>query len=214
MQIGMFLTLGLLVFPSQLLPVAGSGLLLALFLSFVARPISTAASLIWFGRSPREILMVSWAGLRGAVPIVLATYPLLAGVPDAQLIFNLVFFIVVVSVLLKGISIARVAQLLGVNDDGPHPPAAQVFVPEVQLGSRVIDAVVPAASPLVGRALIDLGLPRGVLFVQIKRGDAVILPDGATVIEPEDHLLILVTPEAHLALDELRTTAALRLIEG
>jgi cell volume regulation protein A len=212
MQIGMFLTLGLLVFPSQLLPVAGQGLLLALFLAFVARPISVALSLAWFRRSPQEILMVSWAGLRGAVPIVLATYPLLAGVSGAQTIFNMVFFAVVVSVLLQGISIAWVARLLGVNDPRPHTPDAHTFVPDVQLSSQMVEAIVPPASPLVGRALIDLGLPPGVLFVQIRREGGVLVPDGATVVESDDHLLILVTPDAQHALDALRETAAVRLI--
>lgn len=85
-------------------------------------------------------------------------------------------------------------------------------MPEVRLSSRVLDAVVPPDSPLVGRALIKLGLPRGVLFVQIRREDDAILPDGATLIEPDDHLLIRVRPEAQGALDELRDRAALRLI--
>jgi len=211
-QVGMFLTLGLLVFPSQLLPVAGTGLLLALFLAFVARPLSVAAALIWFGRSPQEILMVSWAGLRGAVPIVLATYPSLYGVPGARTIFNLVFFIVVVSVLLNGISMAWVARLLGVNNDRPLTRDGQIFKPEVRLSSRVQEAIVPAGSPLVGRTLLELALPRGVLFVQIQRGEETILPDGATVLEPDDHLFILVTPEAQPALDELRASAAVQLI--
>lgn len=211
-QIGMFLTLGLLAFPSQLIAVAGTGVLVALFLVLVARPISVAVALVWFGRSPRELAMVSWAGLRGAVPIVLATYPLLAGVPQAQLIFNLVFFIVVVSVLLQGISMARVAQMLGVNDTRPHPPEAQVFVPDVRLNSRIIEAIVPAASPLVGKTLIELGLPRGVLLVQIQRGEAQIIPDGATTLEAEDHLFVLATPEALPDLTALRDQAAVRLI--
>lgn len=212
MQIGMFLSLGLLVFPSQLPPVAGSGVLLALFLAFVARPIGVFVSLIGFGRSPRELLMVSWAGLRGAVPIVLATYPLLAGVPDAQRIFNLAFFIVLVSVLLQGISMAWVARVLGVYDERPPAPPSHTFVPDVRLSSRMLEAIVPPTSPLVGRALIELALPRGVLFVQIRREEEVIIPDGATVVHPDDHLLILVTPDAEGALKRLRDTAAVRLL--
>ncbi|GAB4439034.1 MAG: potassium/proton antiporter [Chloroflexi bacterium OHK40] len=212
MQIGMFLTLGLLVYPSQLLPVAGPGLLLALFLAFVARPLSVAVALIWFRRPLREQLMVAWAGLRGAVPIVLATFPLLAGVPEAGRIFNLVFFIVLVSVLLQGISIAGVARLLGVNDERPHAPDAHTFVPEVRLNSRVFEAVVTPQSPLVGRTIIELGLPRGVLVVQIQRGADAIVPDGATMLEPEDHLLILATPESVTALDALRAASAVQLL--
>jgi cell volume regulation protein A len=212
MQIGMFLTLGLLVYPSQLVAVAGAGVVVALFLLFVARPLSVALALAWFGRGPRELAMVSWAGLRGAVPIVLATYPLLAGVPGAQLIFNLVFFIVVVSVLLQGMSIAWVARLLGVNDPRPHAPDTHTFVPEVGLSSRIIEAIIPAESPLVGKSLIQLGLPRGVLVVQIQRDEAQIIPDGATILEPEDHLLVLATPAAMTSLAALRDQRSVRLL--
>jgi potassium/hydrogen antiporter len=212
MQIGMFLTLGLLIFPSQLPAVAGPGLLIALFLAFVARPLSVAAALVWFRRSPQEIFMVAWAGLRGAVPIVLATFPLLAGVPNAQQIFNLVFFIVVVSVLLNGISIPWVARLLGVNDLRRPKSDTNTFVPDVRMSSRVVEAIVPQGSPLTGRTLIELALPRGLLLVQIQREEGVILPDGATMIEPGDHLLILATPEAGAALDQLEAGAAVRLL--
>ncbi|NTU83077.1 MAG: potassium/proton antiporter [Chloroflexales bacterium] len=212
MQIGMFLCLGLLVYPSQLLLVAGWGVLMALFLVLVARPLSVVAALVWFRRSPRELAMVSWAGLRGAVPIVLATYPLLAGLPRAQTIFDLVFFIVVVSVLLQGISIAWVARLLGVNDLRPHAPDARTFTPEVRLSSRIIEAVVPPGSPLVGRSLIELGMPQGVLLVQIQRGGAQIIPDGATILRADDHLLMLTTPEALPSLAALRDQAAVHLV--
>jgi len=100
MQIVMFLVLGLLVFPSQLLPVAGSGLLVAAFLILVARPVSVMVILAPFRMSLAERTMVAWVGLRGAVPIVLATFPLLANLPQAQTLFNIVFFVVLTSVLL------------------------------------------------------------------------------------------------------------------
>lgn len=212
MQIGMFLTLGLLAYPSQLMAVAGSGVLVALFLVLVARPISVVASLAWFGRGPRELAMVSWAGLRGAVPIVLATFPLLAGLPGAQTIFNLIFFIVVVSVLLQGISMANVARLLGVNDTRPPAPDAHTFVPDVRLSSRMLEAIIPPESPLVGKTLLDLGLPRGVLLVQITRGDSKLIPGGSTVLEADDHLFVLATPEAMPSLTALRDQAAVKLI--
>lgn len=211
MQIAMFLTLGLLVFPSQLLPVALSGLLVALFLAFVARPLSVIASLGWSGRSLPELLMVSWAGLRGAVPIVLATFPLLAGVPGAATIFNVVFFIVLVSVLLQGMSISWVSRRLGVNADRPRGQEVHVYVPDVQLSSRIMDAVIPAGSPLVGRSLLELGLPRGVLVVQIQRDDEPLIPSGGTVLQPGDHLLVLATPEALPALEALAAEAGLQL---
>lgn len=120
MQVVMFLTLGLLVFPSRLAVIAVSGVLIVLFLIFVARPVSVLASLI-FTRIPiREKLFVSWVGLRGAVPIVLATFPLIAGETKAQGIFNEVFFVVVVSVLLQGTSLPFVARKLRVVADEPE----------------------------------------------------------------------------------------------
>jgi potassium/hydrogen antiporter len=214
MQIAMFLTLGLLVFPSELVPVAPVGLLAAIFLVFVARPLSVAAVLVWFGRTWREVLMVGWAGLRGAVPIVLATFPLLAGVPHAAMIFNVIFFVVLVSVLLQGMSINWVARRLGVNAEQPRPPEAQVFVPDVRLSSRMLEAIIPADSPLVGKTLIDVGLPRGVLVVHIQRGDTPIIPSGGTVLHAEDHLLVLATPETLPTLEALYSQAGLHLVSA
>lgn len=122
-QITMFLTLGLLVFPSRLVPVIGVGLLVALFLMFVARPVSVFLALAFAKTRWREKAMVSWVGLRGAVPIILATFPLLAGVPQADTIFNLVFFIVLTSVLLQGTTLPLVARWLDV--DAPLPVRRQ-----------------------------------------------------------------------------------------
>jgi cell volume regulation protein A len=118
MQILMFLALGLQVFPSHLVPVLGSGLLLSVFLIVIARPVATFSLLWWSGMPVRDQVLVSWVGLRGAVPIILATFPLVAGLPQADLIFHLVFFIVLTSVLLQGTSIPLVARWLGVDDEG------------------------------------------------------------------------------------------------
>ncbi len=115
MQITMFLTLGLLVYPSQVLSVLWVGLAISIFLMLVARPLAVFAALQFTNMSRREKGMVSWVGLRGAAPIVLATFPLLAGVPQADMIFNLVFFIVITSVLIQGISIPMVARWLEVD---------------------------------------------------------------------------------------------------
>ncbi|MEN9934360.1 MAG: hypothetical protein RLZZ387_939 [Chloroflexota bacterium] len=214
MQIGMFLTLGLLVFPSQLVPVAPTGLLVALFLVLVARPLSVLGSLIWFRRSLAELLMVAWAGLRGAVPIVLATFPLLAGVPGAMTIFNVVFFAVLVSVLLQGMSISWVARRLGVNAERLQPDPPHTYVPDVRLSSRMLDAVVPPGSTLVGRTILDLGLPRGVLVVQIQRDDAPLIPSGGTVLQGGDHLLLLATPDALPTLEALTVQHGVRLMSA
>lgn len=121
MQILMFLTLGLQVFPSRIMPIVGIGLVLALFLILVARPVSVFLTLIGSRFTTNEKLLISWAGLRGAVPIVLATFPLIAGVPQADMIFNLVFFIVLTSVLLQGTTLQLVARWLGFTAPAIRP---------------------------------------------------------------------------------------------
>jgi len=121
MQITMFIVLGLLVFPSHLIPIAWIGLVISAFLMFIARPVAIFLLLSVSKMSYREKAMISWVGLKGAVPIVLATIPLLAGLSDAETIFNIVFFIVMTSVLLQGSSITFVAKLLGVESPvGPE----------------------------------------------------------------------------------------------
>jgi cell volume regulation protein A len=123
MQIAMFLILGLLVFPSRLPTVALAGLLITLVSVFVARPVAVLLALLPLRRMPlREKCFVAWVGLRGAVPIVLATFPLLAGLPRAELLFDLVFFVVLASVLLQGTTVPLVARWLGVA----QPASAQV----------------------------------------------------------------------------------------
>lgn len=126
MQITMFVVLGLLVFPSQLPGVLVPGLILTAVLMLVARPLAVAVSLAPFKMPAREQVFVSWAGLRGAVPIVLATYPMLAGVERAQTIFNLVFFVVLFSALLQGPTLALLAERLGLMEtpETPDPSPA------------------------------------------------------------------------------------------
>src|SRR5690606_20742215 len=114
MQIVLFLTLGLLVFPSQVFPYMGIGLLISIFLILVARPVGVFLSLMFFKMKLRRRFYISWVGLRGAVPIVFATYPLLAGIEKANMIFNIVFFISVTSILIQGTTLSIVAKWLQV----------------------------------------------------------------------------------------------------
>lgn len=192
MQIAMFLTLGLQVFPSRLLPVLGVGLLASAFLIFVARPASVLITLLLSKMNLREKAMVSWVGLRGAVPIILATFPLLAGLPQAQMIFDLVFFIVLTSVLLQGTSLPVVARWLKV--DTTLPPKTQYpleYVPADNLDSDLVEIEVPPGARVVGRQIVDLHLPQTALVVLISRNGSFVLPRGGTILQAGDRLLVL-----------------------
>jgi cell volume regulation protein A len=192
MQIAMFLTLGLLVFPSRLLPIVGVGLVVSLFLMCVARPLSVLLVLSLADLPFREKLLVSWVGLRGAVPIVLATFPLLASVPRADALFHLVFFIVLTSVLLQGTSIPIVARWLRVDaplHTAPRSPV-EALEPDAQ-GSTLTEFRIPAHSPAVGKQVVDLGLPDRLLIVLIKRNGDGIVPGGGTVVESGDVFVVL-----------------------
>jgi cell volume regulation protein A len=196
MQIAMFLTLGLLVFPSRLLLVAGSGLLLALFLILVARPAAVHLSLAFQRVSLRKKALVSWVGLRGAVPIILGTFPLLAGVPNADLYFNLVFFIVLTSVIVQGTTIPYVARKLGL--EAPLAPQRQYpleYMPVQKTTNEMIEVPLARDSHAADRQIVELRLPKSALIVLVARGDDFIAPDGGTVLLPGDTLLILLERE-------------------
>jgi potassium/hydrogen antiporter len=192
MQITMFITLGLLVFPSELLPIAWTGLALALVLIFVARPLSVFATL-WFSRLTKpEIALVSWVGLRGAVPIILATYPLVMNVPNAGIIFNVVFFIVVLSVLLQGPTIPTVARLLGVDE--PHRSRLRYpieFEQMADMDSDLVEIIVPPGSFVIDKKILELGLPDQALVVLVSREGQFLVPRGATTLLEDDRLLLL-----------------------
>jgi cell volume regulation protein A len=197
MQIAMFLTLGLLAFPSHLLPVIGEGLLIAACLIFVARPASVFLCLAPFSLSLRDKLFVSWVGLRGSVPIVLATYPLLAAVDRASELFNIVFFVVLASVLIQGATVSFAARLLKVDTTPTHRREYPIeYVPIPGLKTELKELLVPEGSPWAGRAVVDLRLPHGVLIVLIARGDEFVPPSGDTRVLAGDVLLTLAAPDA------------------
>lgn len=192
-QIAMFLTLGLLAFPHQLLPIVGSGLVISLFLIFVARPVGVFLSLAASQYTLKEKIFISWVGLRGSVPIILATFPLLAGVEYANLMFNVVFFIVLTSAVIQGWSIPVVARWLGV--DAPLKKTMQYpieFAPLANVDTQLVDLQVPFNSNIIGKSIIELGLPHDSLIVLINRDDNFIVPSGGTHIEEGDTLLVLV----------------------
>jgi len=196
MQILMFLALGLLVFPSELIPAMVPGLLAALFLILVARPVAVMITLLPWKIPINEKVLISWVGLRGAVPIILATYPLVAGVPNADMIFNIVFFIVLVSALVHGTSIPSVARWLGVAAPLQETQKlSREFDVNPDTHSELLELVIPSDSPVVGKQVVDLGLPKGALIILIQKGDERFVPGGSTVIEAGDTLLLLTTEE-------------------
>jgi cell volume regulation protein A len=192
MQILMFLMLGLQVFPSRLAPVAGSGLALALFLIVGARPIAVFASLLFARMRFRQKVFIAWVGLRGASPIILATFPLAAGVGRSDELFHLVFFVVLISVLVQGTTLRWMAKRL----DLARPIEAKSrypieYVPAQRWASDMIELELPADSPLAGKRIMDAGFPKSALVILVGRKDDFLAPNGSTVLAAGDRLLVL-----------------------
>ena len=196
MQIAMFLALGLLVFPSDLDDVAGRALLMSAVLIVVARPVAVLLTLLPLRFGARDSMLVSWVGLRGAVPIILATFPLVERLPQSEVVFNTVFFITITSVLVQGTTIPTAARLLGVAAPPvtAGPPIADV-VRRGALTKNLVEMTITGTSPVIGRQVVEVGLPEGILIVTLTRDDDLIVPQGGTVLEPGDQLLVLVDPD-------------------
>ncbi|HXW08892.1 MAG TPA: potassium/proton antiporter [Vicinamibacterales bacterium] len=201
-QIVMFVVLGLLSTPSDLVGVAGSGLLIAAVLIGVARPLAVVPLLWPFRFSWREEVLIAWVGLKGAVPIILATYPLLFGLADGRLLFNIVFFVVLVSAILQGWTLPLLASRLGLQEEKPPPPAVSLELLTLRdVNADIVDYTVPAGSPLAGRTVQDLQLPDGAVLAMISRGSSLIAPRGSTELRPGDHLFVVARAETRRALD-------------
>lgn len=189
-DIGLFLLLGLLVFPSQLPGVAAPALVVSGILIFFARPLAVLLSGLPFRLSWREQTVLSWAGLRGAVPIVLATFPASAGIPGGQTIFNVVFFVVLTSTLLQGTTTVALVRRLGLEAEVPAwqsvVEALPLDVPEIDLAELVVTSDLTIA----GSSLRDRPPPSGVLVIAILREGQSLLPTGQTVIDDGDILLL------------------------
>lgn len=197
MQIIMFLVLGLLVFPSRLPEVAPKALLVALFLMLVARPAAIALGLWGSEFDWRARALVAWTGLRGAVPIVLATYPFMAGYAHSDVVFDVVFFTVLTSVLIQGTLLMPVARRLKVDEPMAARPRFSVEIErsgQAQGETRELEILPNMAA--VGRTIADLDIPPDVLILLIGRGDGSVVPKGQTRIEPYDTLLLLGEPAA------------------
>jgi cell volume regulation protein A len=196
MQIVLFLTLGLLVFPSRVIPVMGAGLLIAAFLMFIARPAGVFTALAFAKTSVRSRLFISWVGLRGAVPIVFATYPMIAGLDKSGLIFNLVFFISVTSVLLQGTTLPLVAKWLRVTE--PEDSTTKEPIEAISVSNEMKEFVLPSGSKAVGKKIVDLHFPTSSYIITIKRDGGYIQPNGSTILHADDRLLILSNDEKEL----------------
>ncbi len=199
MQIVLFLTLGLLVFPSKLIPFFGIGLLIALFLVLIARPVGVFLSLLPFRMKTRRRLYISWVGLRGAVPIVFATYPLLAGIEKADMIFNIVFFVSVTSVLIQGTTLSTVAHWLHVALPEKIKPQSSTDALLAEMPKAAMKEIeVTASCYAAGKKIVDLHFPPSAIIAMIQRADKYITPNGSTVIEPNDVLIVLSDSEEGL----------------
>jgi cell volume regulation protein A len=193
MQIVMFLTLGLLVYPTQIVPIMGEGIMISAFLILIARPVGVFIALA-FARDMnfRKKLFISWVGLRGATPIVFATYPLLANVEYAHTIFHLVFFISVSSVLLQGTTLPYVATWLHVSVPWRIKRSFPLDIEfKEDLKSELVEMDIPENSPAAGKAVVDLNLPKSAFIVLIHRTGKYFTAGGDTVLETGDHLLLM-----------------------
>ena len=191
-QIVMFLSLGLLVNPHEMIDVAVVALLIALFMIVVARPISVFACLLPFRKmTNRARLFVSWVGLRGAVPIIFATYPVVAGIPDSNQLFNIVFFITLLSLLFQGMTIAKGARMLHL--DLPQEKEGNEFGVELpdEIDSQLMDQTLTAEMLANGNRLMDMNIPKGTLVMLVKRGNEFIIPNGQVELREGDKLLYI-----------------------
>lgn len=203
-QISMFLLLGLLAFPEKLGQVGWHGLILALVLAFVARPLVVALCLAPFRYSARETAFVSWVGLRGAVPILLATYPVLAGAENGEYLFHLVFLVVVVNALIPGATIRWAAKKLGMEDERiPRPQPVLEIAATESIPAQIISFRLEPAAMVTGQTAGRLPLPEGADVLLIVRDRRIIPVRDDTVLMPHDHVHLLLDPKDKHAVELL-----------
>jgi cell volume regulation protein A len=192
MQIIMFLTLGLLVYPKQLIPVISIGLIMSFFTILIARPLAVFISLAFSGFNFRSKLFISWVGLRGAVPIILSIYVLDAHIENGMFIFNLVFFISIISVLIQGSTIAWLAGILGLSvpvNIRKKSAMEEEFTTTVKPVRAEVEILPDSA--IVNKTLVSISIPRTVLISMVLREDILFVPDGATIFKAGDKLTVM-----------------------
>lgn len=203
MQIVMFLTLGLQIFPSRLLAIMPVGLVTAAVLIFLARPLSVFAALYFTKLYWREKAFISWVGLRGAAPIILATFPLLAGTQTPLPIFELVFFVVLTSVLLQGTLIVWVAEQLHMMRRVPTSRSLLSYITrDTNLTDYLSEYTIGEHAQVVGKQIVELQLPDEILILLIRRGDQVVIPRGSTILQVNDQVLVLSRTGAAAFMDD------------
>lgn len=203
-QIGMFVMLGLLSFPSRLAVVAPEGILLAAILTVIARPVAVWLTLLPFRVRWREVAFLSWAGLKGAVPIVLATYPLLVGLELGELFFDVVFFVVMISVVTQGWSLPAVARALKLQLPARSRPPITLDITSLRdVDADIVEYTLPDRARAVGHTLRDLHLPENVVVALIARGDRIMPPRGSTRLNADDHVFIVLQPRLRPLVDRI-----------
>ncbi|ATH76230.1 potassium/proton antiporter [Halomonas sp. C22] len=201
-QIVMFVVLGLLINPLSLLEVWFEGLVIAAVLILVARPLAVAPILRLFGFNAREITLVSWVGLRGSVPIILAIFPLMFGLEGAELIFNVVFFVVLISASIQGTTLPIVARKLRLTEKPPAVPAASLEITALEeVDADIVEYTLSEQPRAAGRRLSQMALPDTTVVAMITRGKEVIPPRGSTELHPGDHLFVVLRPETRPFVD-------------
>jgi len=208
-QIVMFVLLGLLSFPRRLLDIAPEALLISAVLIFVARPVASALFLAPFRFTMRELVLLAWVGLKGAVPIVLATFPLIFGVPNATTFFDVTFFVVLVSATLQGWGLPPIATALGLQVPlEPEPPVMLEITSLRDVDADIVEYGVTPDSRAAGRRLRELALPDGVVVAMVSRAQHIIPPRGSTRIEPGDHVFVVLQPGARALVDRIFAPSA------
>lgn len=187
-----FLMLGLLVSPKQLQEIWKEGILLAILMMFIARPVAVFLCTLPFKFQFREKLLLSWGGIKGAVPIVLSTYPMLHGIDESGKVFNIVFFAVVLSCVLQGTTITKVAKLLKLLvPPVPRSPYSLELLTTNQTDVDMYELPIEEKDLCCNKKIMDLKLPEDVLITSIVRKDKLISPKGNTEIQPNDILFFL-----------------------
>lgn len=204
-QLAMFFALGLLVFPADLGDIALEGTLVALVLVFVARPVAVLVATTFAPLRARDRLVLGWAGLRGAVPVVLALFPIIEGVDGSVTFFNIAFFAVLFSTLLQGTTFEPLARWLGATTEEPALRQQLVEVGTIrQLGADVVEVPISEGDAAIGVRVRDLGLPREALVNVLVRADEALPPRGSTRLEAGDRLYIVARQSAVAAIEEAR----------